>query len=118
MECSGVHHVSINVTDAAVAARFYIDVLGMTERSDRPDFPFRGSWLQVGAQQVHLLEVEGFIPPEGQHFAIHVDDIEAAREELATHGVALSDTIEIAGVCRQAFLKDPTGNLIELNEPR
>ncbi|MEY2470503.1 MAG: Glyoxalase/Bleomycin resistance protein/Dioxygenase superfamily, partial [Actinomycetota bacterium] len=38
MESTGVHHVSINVDDVAAAVRFYTDVLGLTERDDRPDF--------------------------------------------------------------------------------
>ncbi len=117
MQVSGVHHVSLNVTDAEMSTRFYVDVLGFTERSDRPDFPFAGSWLQVGDQQVHLLEVAGFIPPKGQHFALHVSDLDATRAELLDRGVDVSDPNRIGDVCRQCFFTDPTGNLIELNEP-
>ena len=114
---SGVHHVSLNVTDAAEATRFYVDVLGFTERSDRPDFPFAGAWLQVGDQQVHLLEVAEFVPPKGQHFALRVGDIDAVRAELIERGVEVSDPSPIGDVCRQCFFTDPTGNLIELNQP-
>lgn len=117
MQTSGVHHVSLNVTDAAMSTRFYIDVLGFTERSDRPEFPFDGSWLQAGDQQVHLLEVPGFVPPEGQHFALHVSDIGAARAELIERGVEVSEPSPIGDVCWQCFFTDPTGNLIELNQP-
>lgn len=117
MLISGVHHVSLNVTDAAASRRFYVEVLGFTERSDRPDFPFAGSWLQVGDQQVHLLEVADFVPPKGQHFALHVGDIDAARAELIERGVAVSEPSPIGDVCRQCFFTDPTGNLIELNQP-
>lgn len=114
---SGVHHVSLNVTDAAESTRFYVDVLGFTERSDRPDFPFAGSWLQVGDQQVHLLEVADFEPPTGQHFALLVGDIDAVRAELIERGVEVSEPSPIGDVCRQCFFTDPTGNLIELNQP-
>lgn len=114
---AGIHHVSINVTDAAVATRFYVDVLGMTERSDRPDFPFAGAWLQAGAQQIHLLEVPDVAPPEGQHFALRVADLDAARSHLESHGVRVSEPNEIDSVCVQSFFTDPTGNLIELNQP-
>lgn len=115
---SGVHHVSLNVTDAAESRRFYVDVLGFAERTDRPDFPFAGAWLQVGEQQVHLLEVADFVPPKGQHFALHVNDLDATRDELIEHGVDVSEPSAIGEVCRQCFFTDPTGNLIELNEPR
>jgi catechol 2,3-dioxygenase-like lactoylglutathione lyase family enzyme len=117
MLTSGVHHVSLNVHDAEVARRFYVDVLGFVERSDRPDFPFSGAWLDVGDQQVHLLEVDGFEPPQGQHFALRVDDLDAAIADLAARGVEVSEPKQLGEVCRQAFLHDPTGNLIELNQP-
>ena len=38
MRPQAIHHVSINVTDTKDAMRFYVDVLGLTERGDRPDF--------------------------------------------------------------------------------
>lgn len=114
---AGVHHVSLNVTDAAESRRFYVDVLGFAERSDRPDFPFAGSWLQVGDQQVHLLEVSDFVPPTGQHFALHVTDLDTVRAELIERGVKVSEPNPIGNVCRQCFFTDPTGNLIELNQP-
>ena len=114
---TGVHHVSLNVTDAAVATRFYVDVLGMTQRNDRPDFGFDGAWLQSGDQQIHLLEVADFVPPQGQHFALRVAELDAARTHLQSHGVQVSKPSEQPGICVQCFFKDPTGNLIELNQP-
>src|SRR5262249_10895811 len=56
MEPLGVHHVSVNVTDVEAALRFYVDELGFEPRTDRPDFGFGGAWLDVGGQQVHLIE--------------------------------------------------------------
>jgi glyoxylase I family protein len=116
MQLNGVHHVSINVTDAAESSHFYTEVLGLRVRDDRPDFGFDGAWLQAGDQQIHLLEVEDFVAPIGQHFALDVVDIDACIEELTAFGVQVSAPSTIDGICRQAFFKDPTGNLIELNE--
>lgn len=116
MEPLGVHHVSINVADAAVALEFYVDVLGLRRRADRPDgvIPVGGAWLDAGAQQVHL--IEGAVPPgKGQHFALLVGDIDAATAELRERGIAVSDPSPI-GAGRQAFLTDPDGNLIELHQ--
>ncbi|MEM9747638.1 MAG: VOC family protein [Actinomycetota bacterium] len=114
----GVHHVSINVRDAEEALRFYVDVLGFVERIDRPDFPFAGAWLDVGAegQQLHLLEVEGVAAPAGQHFAVGVDDLDEAIAAITERGVEVSAPTTVGDVARQAFLKDPTGNLVELNQ--
>lgn len=109
-----VHHVSINVRDVPVAEVFYTERLGMTRRTDRPDFGFAGAWLDAGGQQVHL--IEGEPPPAvGQHFAIQVDDLDAAIAELRAAGVNVSDPSPVAAN-RQAFLNDPSGNGIELHE--
>jgi glyoxylase I family protein len=110
-----VHHVSINVDDVDAALTFYTDVLGLSQRADRPDFGFGGAWLDAGGQQVHLIEGE---PPSarGQHFALAVDDLDAVVVELRQRGVDVSDPRPV-GSSRQAFLSDPSGNLVELHQP-
>jgi glyoxylase I family protein len=107
--------VSINVEDVDAALNFYVEVLGLTPRSDRPDFGFGGAWLDAGDQQVHLIEAPR---PEdrGQHFALHVADLDATIAELRSGGTTVSDASPV-GPGRQAFLHDPAGNLVELNEP-
>lgn len=113
MEPIGVHHVSVNVADVAAALLFYTDVLGLTQRSDRPDFGFGGAWLDAGnQQQVHLIEAK--TPPNfGQHLALAVGDIAATVVELRGSGVDVSDPV-VVGPGFQAFLHDPAGNMIEL----
>jgi len=111
-----VHHVSINVTDVDQAVRFYIDVLGLAGREDRPELGVQGAWLDAGGQQVHL--IEGEPPPgRGQHFALLVDDLDRVVGELRSGGVKVSDPSPV-GTSRQAFLSDPAGNLIELHQAR
>jgi len=109
-----VHHVSINVGDVDEALHFYVDVLGLTARDDRPDFGFGGAWLDAGGQQVHLIEGQ---PPAavGQHFALLVDDLDATVAELRGRAVDVSDPSPV-GTGRQSFLRDPAGNQIELHE--
>ena len=115
MQPLGIHHVSINVQDTAAAIEFYTEVLGFTQRDDRPDFRFGGAWLDVASQQVHLIEMPG---PEacGQHYAIGVADLDAAVREIRARGIEISEPKPVGGG-RQAFLRDPSGNLVELNEP-
>jgi catechol 2,3-dioxygenase-like lactoylglutathione lyase family enzyme len=115
MRPQAIHHVSINVTDTKDALHFYVDVLGLTERDDRPDFGIGGAWLDAGAQQVHLIEAEA-PPAMGQHFAFLVEDLDEIVTELREQGLTVSDPSAI-GPGRQAFTKDPAGNVIELNEP-
>jgi glyoxylase I family protein len=112
---AGIHHVSICVRDAAEAVAFYTDVLGLTE-VPRPDFGFGGHWLDAGGQQVHLME--GDEPPSKRdHFAIRVDDLEAAVADLRAAGVLVNAVPHIQGAGHQAFLVDPSDNIIELNQP-
>jgi catechol 2,3-dioxygenase-like lactoylglutathione lyase family enzyme len=111
----GVHHVSINVRDAAECIEFYTDVLGLAVRTDRPDFAFGGAWLDLGGQQIHL--IEGEVPDTyGQHFAIQVADLDAAVAELRDRGIEVRDPSGV-GSALQTFLFDPSGNMIELHEP-
>ena len=118
MKLGPVHHVSINCADVDATAPFYTEVLGM-KALERPDLPFNGRWLQTeGGGEVHLIEVEGWQPPKGQHWAFRVDDIDATVAELRDRGVEVKDPRELPGkIARQTFFFDPSGNMIELNQP-
>ena len=111
----GVHHVSINVPDVDAALAFYVGVLGLTPRGDRPDFGFPGAWLDAGSQQVHLI---GAQPPDdrGQHFALQVADLDEVVAELRGAGIDVGDPTPV-GTGRQAFVHDPAANLVELHQP-
>ncbi len=116
MKPLAIHHVAINVSDVPGSVAFYTDVLGGQLRPDRPDFGIGGAWIDVGGQQVHLLEAP--VPHNlGQHFAIQVADLDAAVAELRSKGVAIADPVD-SGSNRQTFLDDPSGNAIELHEVR
>jgi catechol 2,3-dioxygenase-like lactoylglutathione lyase family enzyme len=114
MEPLAVHHVAVNVTDAEEGIAFYTDVLGGTVRDDRPDFGIGGAWIQFGATQVHLIELE--VPPRmGQHFAVLVADIDEAVSELRAKGLQIDDPT-VVGTDRQTFVEDPFGNAIEIHQ--
>jgi glyoxylase I family protein len=114
MNPMGVHHVSINVEDVDLAVAFYVGTLGLVARADRPDLGFSGAWLDAGNQQVHLIKA-GVPANQGQHFALQVEHLDATIGELRHEGIEVSDEIRI-GTGRQAFLRDPSGNLIELHQ--
>jgi glyoxylase I family protein len=115
MKALGIHHVGLVVTDVEAARRFYVDRLGFSERPDRPDFPFDGAWLQVGEQQVHLIETAE-PAPGGGHFALAVGDLDVVVGELRQAGLRVTDPVPNAKG-RQSFVQDPSGNLVELNQP-
>jgi catechol 2,3-dioxygenase-like lactoylglutathione lyase family enzyme len=109
-----VHHVSICVADADAALDFYRDVMGCTPLP-RPDLG-PGHWLDAGGQQVHLMQSDD-APPRSNHFAFRVDDLDATVAELRGKGVEVHPVPHIAGAGHQAFLHDPWGNFLELNQP-
>lgn len=111
----GIHHVSINVDDVDTATHFYVAVLGM-QLLPRPDLGFPGAWLQSGNQEVHLLDIQSGRPPQEQHFAFLVDNIDSVAAQLDAHAIAHTTAKEITGVCRQMFTHDPSGNMIEFNQ--
>lgn len=115
MKPSGIHHVAICVRDADEAVMFYTRVLGL-EVLDRPDFGFGGYWLDAGGQQLHLMESESR-RGGGDHFALRVDDLAAAVADIRAGGVTVNPIDHMPGAGYQAFLNDPSGNTIELNQP-
>jgi glyoxylase I family protein len=111
----GIDHVALNVPDVPAALAFYTDVLGLTQRDDRPDFGIAGAWLNAGDQQVHLIELP---PPTnmGQHFALLFDDLDDVVAGLRAQGHTVSDPASSSPGRHQAFVTDPWGNTIELHQ--
>lgn len=112
MKPLAIHHVAVNVDDVAQAVAFYTHALGGTIRTDRPRVDTEGAWINLGESQLHLIKAP--VPPElGQHFALTVNNLDVVVKELRSGGYVVSDPTEI-GESRQCFLKDPSGNAIEL----
>ena len=120
MRATGINHVSISAPDLDASIRFYTEVFGM-ERVPAPKFPdLLVAWLRLGEQQLHLFQREG--APQYHHFALDVDDFEAAylkmRElEITDEATFLSGLRELPGGEAQMYLRDPGGNLVEVNWP-
>jgi len=114
------NHVSVHAFDLEESLRFYMDVFGL-ERLPSPNFSTHVEWLRVGEQQLHLFRSEN-PAPRSHHFALDVDDFEAAylkaRElELLddeTFGAAVR---ELPDGAVQMYIRDPSGNLVEVNWP-
>ncbi len=118
-EISGFLHASLLVSDLARARAFYENVLGLIPSSARPEMSFDGVWYEIGAQQVHLLELPNPDPVAGRpahggrdrHIALAVNHLTGLKQVLDQAGVAY--TLSSSG--RPAlFCRDPDGNAIEL----
>jgi catechol 2,3-dioxygenase-like lactoylglutathione lyase family enzyme len=120
MRATRFTHVSIHAYDLEESMRFYVDVLGM-RRVPSPDFAQEVEWLQLGDQQLHLFLSEG-PAPHHHHIGLEVDDFEAAYR-LASEGALFdgdafgAEVRELVDGVVQMYLRDPAGNLVEVNWP-
>ena len=115
----GLNHVSVVARDLEESIRFYVDILGL-ETLPTPDFGFPVQWLKSGDLQVHLFERPDD-PPTYAHFAFTVDDMVAVYERASSLGI-LDTTFgysiaELPGGEAQLYVRDPAGNLLELDHP-
>jgi YD repeat-containing protein len=120
MRATRINHVSISAPDLDASVRFYTEVFGM-ERVPAPTFRDQEvAWLQLGEQQLHLFRRQG--TPLYHHFALDVDDFEAAylklRElEIRDDATFAGGIFELPGGEAQMYLRDPAGNLVEIDWP-
>jgi len=113
---AGIQHVSIGSHDVAKSIEFY-EWFGLSVVPTRPDFGVGGAWLQAGDQQVHLIATDKQTPGSENHFAFIVDDLDKCLAELAAHDIKAYRAPHTVGAGYQAFINDPSGNVVELNQP-
>jgi YD repeat-containing protein len=120
MKATGLNHVSITASDLDASIRFYTQVFGM-EQLPAPKFAGQAvAWLRLGDQQLHLMQRDG--AAQFHHFGIDVDDFEAAYErvrelEIRDTTTFMTSIVELPGGEAQMYLRDPAGNLVEINWP-
>jgi YD repeat-containing protein len=122
VRATGLNHVSVHAVDLDESVRFYEEVLGM-ERIPTPTFAFPVRWLRLGDLQFHLFVREGDVPaPQFHHVGINVDDFESVyrrARELGIHDADAfsSDIYELPDGSVQMYIRDPAGNLVEIDWP-
>ena len=131
MKISMLHHVSLVTSNLDRSIEFYCQKLGF-RRIDRPPFKIGGAWLASGAVEIHLIDNasgtfrgEAVIDTGDTHFAVRVENFEAAMTFLAANGfrhdAAQGDPMRIAinrksiAGYPQAYLLDPDRNIVEIN---
>ena len=116
-----IHHVSLIVTDTDRALTFYSDLLGLVSDSTRPDIGYPGAWLQMGGQQIHLLELANPDPTQGRpehggrdrHIAFYVDSLDDLKTRLRGQQIKFSESRSGRAAL---FCRDPDGNALEFIE--
>ena len=114
-----INHVSVNARVLQESVDFYIDLFG-ADPIPTPNFGLPVQWLALGRTQLHLFERD-LQPTSHHHFAVTVDDIEpvyrAAERRGAFDRRAFGNhLIELPGDVVQLYLRDPAGNLVEIDQ--
>jgi catechol 2,3-dioxygenase-like lactoylglutathione lyase family enzyme len=113
-----INHVSVNARDLAESVDFYADLLG-AEPIATPNFGFPVQWLALGRTQLHLFQKD-VAPPSHHHLGITVDDLEPVYRAAERRGAFDREAfgnhlVELPGDLVQLYVRDPTGNLVELD---
>lgn len=115
-----LNHASFIVADLDISLVFYCKILGL-QQVDRPDLGFPGAWFQLGAQQIHLLQLENPDPIKGRpehggrdrHVALNAVALQPIQDALKNAGIVY--TMSKSGR-RALFCRDPDGNTVEIIE--
>lgn len=117
-----IAHATFLVEDLQKSLDFYCNILQIKQNHSRPQFPFDGAWLDLGAgQQIHLMVLPNPDSKEGRpehggrdrHVALVVEDLEKLAENFDKAGMPYSRSKS----GRAAFFcRDPDGNALEFAE--
>lgn len=116
-----IQHINVNVDDLEIATAFYRDVLGL-EPIATPEQGFVSQFFALsGDQEIHMNQLPDRKPYRA-HICFVADDFMGVFRRAKAAGVI--DT-EVWGKIRrlpsgsmQMFLRDPSGNLLEISSPR
>ena len=120
MRATGFNHVSINAIHLDESVDFYVGLFGM-ETIPTYDFGFPTQYLRLGDLQLHIFE-RPTAAPVFHHIGINVDDFESLCTRVRELGIldtgAFSSAMyELPDGAVQLYLRDPGGNLVEIDWP-
>ncbi|KAK6248736.1 hypothetical protein QUC31_020301 [Theobroma cacao] len=119
----GVHHVGILCENLERSLEFYQNILGLEINEARPHdkLPYRGAWLWVGSEMIHLMELPNPDPLTGRpehggrdrHACIAIRDVSKLQAILDKAGIPY--TLSRSG--RPAiFTRDADANALEFTQ--
>lgn len=129
VKTTGFSHVAVRISDVDKSREFYEKVIGL-KKIPRPEIKIPGEWYGIGDNQLHLIGGKSMardgIDPTGPHMAIQVENLEETKKTLSAMGIPFLDAapmmakmppevVRLTGT--QIWVKDPDGNVIELQQP-
>src|SRR3954452_2169584 len=115
-----VNHVSVHAPELAASVARYRELFG-AQPIPTPNFGMPVQWLGIGDTQVHLFH-RATEPPSHHHFPIAFDAFAAVYRRAGELGAYARDAFghhffELPGDTAQLYLRDPGGNLVEVDAP-
>lgn len=113
-DIAGIDHVHVTTPEELETdvLAWYERTLGL-ERIPKPEGARpSGAWFRAGAHELHV-SIDPHNPPKTAHFALVVDDFDAAVTALRDQGCHIEQATAIPGRHR-CFTRDPAGNGIEI----
>ncbi|ERN02811.1 hypothetical protein AMTR_s00086p00123520 [Amborella trichopoda] len=119
----GIHHVGLLCQNLESSLDFYKNLLGLEINEARPNdkLPYRGAWLWVGSEMIHLMELPNPDPITGRpehggrdrHACIAIRSVSTLKAIFDRAGIPY--TLSRSG--RPAiFARDPDGNALEFTQ--
>jgi catechol 2,3-dioxygenase-like lactoylglutathione lyase family enzyme len=109
-----VDFVGFLTEDVQRAKRFYTEVLGLAVESEG-DHDLELTLGQVTLDVFDPSSVGQPFAPSIAGFALRVDDVDERRAQLEAKGVVFDGETVETSVCKQAWFKDPDGNVLMLH---
>ena len=119
---TGISHAAFYVSDMAKARAFYEGFLGFQSPFSIPrkDPKEQLVWIKINDRQTVELFPGSEVKPDDDrlyHIAVEVDDAEAMRLYLQSKGVAVPPKTAMGKIGnKNYFVKDPSGNIVEIVE--
>ena len=127
-EITRINHVGLRVRDLNIAREFYeklgFEFIGGPMGPEPVAIVLHPSDININfilnasenASSANILMDEKEKHTGFTHIALEISDVDAIKEQLGTHGINITETVEYDGAVF-FFVRDPDGNVIEFHKP-